>query len=105
MMRVEATKIMSTNTTEKQQALEIRHGLSRAIFTKYLGPTNRRPSRIKAYDTEGFSAFVSKSEFSTDQEATEAAVQKLCAKMKWTGTLVSGGTKEGNVFVFVEGAR
>ena len=92
-----------SKTAEK--TLIVKHGLSRAIFTKFIGQTEHKPSRIKAYDTEGFSATVSKSEYNTEAEASEAAVRALCAKMEWTGELVSGGTKQGNVWVFVGGAK
>jgi hypothetical protein len=88
--------------SEASKPLDIRLGMFRAIFTKYLGPTNRRGSRIKAFDCEGFSITLNINHSFSDGHNHVEAARKLCEKMGWGGTLVSGGTDCGQVFVFVE---
>jgi hypothetical protein len=88
--------------TTASKPLVIKHGHCRAIFTKFLGPTNYRGSRVKAYDGEGNSVTVSKNDSLRHDDAHAEAAQRLCEKMGWLGVLVSGGTPEGCVFVFVE---
>lgn len=90
------------NTKQAMKPLEITIGPCRAIFTRYLGPTNTRGSRIKAFDCEGNSATVPMDNSKRDDDSHRAAVEKLCRKMNWSGRLASGGTKDGMVFVFVE---
>lgn len=89
-------------TMKTDKKLVVKVGMFRAIFTKYLGPTDRRGSRIKAYDCEGFSVTVNINHSFSDGRNHAEAAQKLCEKMEWAGTLVSGGTKEGQVFVFID---
>lgn len=93
---------MNSTETKAKKPLNVRSGMFRAIFTKYLGATDRRGSRIKAFDCEGFSVTVNIDYSLRDGENHCAAARKLCEKMNWTGTLVSGGTKDGQVFVFVD---
>lgn len=71
-----------------------------AIQTKYLGPTNTRGSRIKA-TANGHSATVPYPyEKRVGAEAHSVAALALARKMGWGGTLISGGTDAGYVFVF-----
>lgn len=73
----------------------------KAIFTKYLSYTEKKPSRIKAYDLDGHSITMSMPlEDIPKIECHARAAIKLCLKMGWKGKLVSGGTKEGYVFTF-----
>jgi len=80
----------------------------KAITVKYLGPTNRRGSRLKAYDCDGNSATISfPYEVSRDIGYLKAAMA-LVAKMEWDWTpedLAHGGVKDGEVFVFVENTK
>lgn len=71
-----------------------------AISTKYLGPTNTLGTRIKASSGSGSSVTVPY-DYSLDAFANhQAAAEALCKKLKWTGTLVGGGTADGYCFVF-----
>ena len=74
----------------------------KAISTKYIGPTNTKGARIKAYAEGGNSVTISyPHELSTEKAHLEAA---LCLrdKMNWndSGKLIGGGTADGYVFVF-----
>lgn len=70
----------------------------KAITTKYHGPTNLRGSRVSAFDGDN-RIFVS-FDYASHDPHRDAALA-LCRKLNWTGKLISGGTKEGNVFVFL----
>lgn len=82
-----------------------------AILTKYLGATNNKPARIKAWNADGKSAIVSLSFCedraeennwkSGDESTHRAAAEYLCTKMGWKGELKGGGIKGGYAFVFV----
>lgn len=74
-----------------------------AIQTKYLGPTNSRGSRIKAWTASGFSATISfPHEFSHEVchfQAVKALVEKY--KLDWNlDNMRYGGTENGYVFCF-----
>src|SRR5688572_5297382 len=84
--------------------LSVRVGMCRAIFTKYLPPTNVRGARVKAYDHEGNSVTISYDQGLQRDEIYALAARRLCEKMDWLGELVGGGTPEGSVFVFLEPA-
>ena len=72
----------------------------KAIWTKYLCPTNVRGSRIKA-SAEGVSVTVPyASEFSAERAHDEAALA-LVRKMGWPGTLVRGGRPDMMGYVYV----
>ena len=74
----------------------------KAITTKYLGPTDCRGSRIKAYDEDGNSVTIPYPYHLPLGEAMHrAAADALCEKRDWTGNLAGGGVKGGYVFVFV----
>lgn len=70
----------------------------KAILTKYHGPTDTRGSRISAFDGDN-RIFVPYDHAASDPH-DEAAIA-LCRKMGWAGTLVKGGTKEGNAYVWM----
>lgn len=74
-----------------------------AISTKYLGPTNTRGSRIKASSGSGVSVTVPYDHGLDSFANHQAAAEALCKKLKWTGTLVGGGTVGGYCFVFKDG--
>ncbi len=81
-----------------------------AIQTKYLGATNYRPSRIKAFTSNGHSCTISlnyvlsneKLHLSNEKlhfEAVKALVAKC--KLDWDiSTMNYGGVKGGYVFTF-----
>lgn len=72
----------------------------RAILTKYIGPSNTRGSRYKADAGDGGTLTLSADD-SLNSEANHAAVAKaLRDKMKWSGSMVGGGTPTGMCWVF-----
>ena len=73
----------------------------KAITVKYLGPTNFRGSRLRAFDSDGNSVTIPFPHNLHHDYAYREAAKELCRKMKWHGKLCEGGTKEGSVFVFV----
>jgi hypothetical protein len=81
--------------------LTIIPGSMQAITTKYHGPGNVRGARISATTESGVRVSVPIDHgLDTDENHANAA-RALCAKLGWSGTLVSGGTKNGNVYVFL----
>ena len=72
-----------------------------AIQTKYLGPTNTRGSRIKAWTESGHSMTVDyPHEKREGADAHSVAALALARSLGWGGTLIAGGTDAGYVFVF-----
>lgn len=75
-----------------------------AILTKFLGPTNTLPCRMKAWTCNGQSLIISKyvieHDCDNEYDVHLKTARKLADKMKWKGSLVGGGTKEGMAFVF-----
>jgi len=76
--------------------------MPQAISTKYLGPTNTKPARIKATTGGGYSLTIP---YSYDGNPHMAAAQMLARKMGWGGTMIEGHTTEGSVFVFSYGEK
>lgn len=73
-----------------------------AIETKYLGPTNIRGSRVKATAQTDNQITLTWDDSLNSSQNHAAAAAALCKKMGWEGSLVGGGTKTGEVFVFVD---
>jgi len=75
-----------------------------AIETKYLGPTNHKPSRIVATTANGQRLVISKAQIDDDDTYIVhlRAAQMLRDQSGWVGRLVGGSTKRGYVFVFTE---
>jgi hypothetical protein len=74
-----------------------------AIQTKYLGPTNTRGARIKAWTDSGFSASISYPHEFSHELCHFQAVKALIAKHKLDWNLDEmryGGTDNGYVFCF-----
>ena len=74
-----------------------------SIETKYIGPTNARGSRIKAFTCTGFTAVIpypyEKSHELCHFEAVKALVKKH--GLDWDlSEMRYGGTKDGYVFCF-----
>lgn len=75
----------------------------KAIQTRYLGYTNHKPSRIKAF-IDGHSVFVSYDHELTIDENHHNAAMKLANKLKWNenGKLtLNGGTLPNNDYCFI----
>ncbi len=75
--------------------------MRQAIYTKFLGPTNSRGSRVKAFADAG-SVTVSWNHALNATENHRAAAMALAAKFGWSGTWVGGGGVNGDVYVNVE---
>ena len=75
----------------------------RAIITRYLGPTNHRPSRIKASAGKAGSITVSWDYDLPDNISANhrAAALALMEKLGWDRKLVSCETEEFNVHVML----
>jgi len=72
----------------------------KAITTKYLGPTDRKGSRIVASDCDGNRATISYPHGVSGQDCHRAAADALCDKMGWSGDLIGGALKDGYAYVF-----
>jgi hypothetical protein len=73
----------------------------KAIQTRYIGPTDFRCSRIKAFDSDGNSVTIPYPHDLSHENTHAAAALALARKMGWKGTLVRGGIKGGEVFCFL----
>jgi len=72
-----------------------------AIQTKYLGPTDARGSRIKAWTETGHAVTVGYPHEAREGAAAHSvAALALAAKLGWDGTLIAGATDRGYVFVW-----
>lgn len=75
----------------------------KAIFTKYVPPTNTRGSRIKAFDEDRNSVTISFEQAGSIEDAHRAAAEALIRKMKWNPTrIVSAGMKNGFVWTMLD---
>lgn len=74
-----------------------------AIQTKYLGPTDTKGARIKAFTCNGHSATIDYDYALNDEKLHFEAVKALVAKnkLRWNiSKMTYGGTKNGFVFTF-----
>jgi hypothetical protein len=71
-----------------------------AILTKYLGPTDTKGSRYKAYTSNGQSITLDADHRKDYDLNHDAAAKALCQKMGWKGSLVRGGIETGFAYVF-----
>jgi hypothetical protein len=72
-----------------------------AILTKFIGPTNYRGARVKAYTTSGHRIVVPWDHALNVEENHDAAALALCRKMEWGGKLVRGSTEVGYAYAFL----
>ena len=72
-----------------------------AILTKFIGPTNYRGARVKAFTTSGHRIIVPWDHSQNVEENHDAAALALCRKMGWGGKLVRGGTEVGYAYAFL----
>lgn len=71
-----------------------------AITTKYLGPTDRRGSRVKAIAAAGSMTIPWDCALNSDRNHAQAALA-LAQKFNWTGRYIGGGLPDGSGSVFV----
>ena len=78
-----------------------------AIFTKYLGPTNTRGGRIKAWAKSGgkLSVTINYPHELSQSDAHAAAARALCERMNWRPVALHRGYAHGDGYVFVMGAE
>lgn len=73
-----------------------------AIHTKFIGPTNTRGNRYKAYTTKDRKTkTVSAAQNLDNEQNRNVAAIAYCKMMGWSGTLVHGGTDTRFVYVFL----
>lgn len=72
----------------------------KTIQTTYHGPTDTRGARIYATDCGDHRISIPYPHELSDEAVHRKAADALCAKLGWTGHMVSGQTKTGYVFVF-----
>lgn len=72
----------------------------KAITTKFYGPTSRGGERYSATDSDYNHVFVHADYALNSEQNHDAAALTLRKKMGWTGDLIRGGLKGGNVYVF-----
>lgn len=76
------------------------------IYTKYLGPTNYRGSRVKAYTCTKRVSVILPWNYSFASEAMHAAAaQALLAKLGWAGDWYQGDSGPDGGYVFVNVRR
>ena len=75
-----------------------------AITTKYLPATAKRPARVKACTCMGAQLTINYDDSLNGAACFAKAAVTLAKEQGWTygGKLVSGGTKDGYVFVFTQ---
>ena len=74
--------------------------LRQAIVTKFLGPTDRRGSRIKASAWAG-SMTIDKDHSLNVEQGHAKAARALAEKLGWCGVIHQGGMPDGDGYVFV----
>ena len=74
-----------------------------AITTRYLGPTDRRGSRVVASAGDGRRLTVGWNSALNVEANHRAAALALRNKLKWTGDLVGGWHDNTGLWVFVDG--
>ncbi len=97
----------------KRSKVSFKQSFRQAIATKWIGPTNHRGSRVKAYAECGLSVTipwddaldVAQNHHAAARAFVEAQDQRSAAMgwglSGWHGAYVSGSTAEGYVFVRV----
>lgn len=74
--------------------------MRQAITTRYLGPTNHKGSRIKAWCQAGMITTAYLYELSVENNHLNAAM-KLMQKIGWDNDLIGGWQKHDGVFIQV----
>ena len=76
----------------------------KTIQTKFLPVTERRGSRIKAYDTDGFSVTIPYPHELSGLDCHWEAVKAFMVKYEWSWPgkkMAAGHTKNGAIFVYI----
>jgi hypothetical protein len=77
--------------------------MRQAITTRYIGPTDKRGSRVKATSSGGLS-FTLEWDDALDTDANhQAAAMALAKRQGWSGTWAAGADRVGNVYVNLDG--
>ena len=71
----------------------------KAILTKFCGATNYRGARIIATDSDGNRVVIGYPHELSGEAVHRKAAEALCFKMKWTGQMIGGATRNGYAFV------
>lgn len=74
--------------------------MSTAIHTKFLGPTNRRGSRVKAFCKEGTGDFALTIPYPHDLPQDQkhvAAAKALAERLEWPGLWIVGHNADGSI--------
>lgn len=79
--------------------MQITESYKVAIETKYLGPTNFRGSRVKAF-TRDLSVTIEWDDALNIADNHMAAIKALCEKQDWNWNMTLGETGRGYVAVF-----
>ena len=75
----------------------------KAILTKYIGPTNTRPARVKADAGDGVTLARSWDSTLDSRRNHAGAARALCNKMGWEAELIGGGFPSGDMaWVFAD---
>jgi hypothetical protein len=77
--------------------------MTASIYTKYIGPTNFRGSRIKATASNGAGSLTVSYDHALNVDGNHAAAARaLAKKLGWHGRVSSGGAPggRGNVYVY-----
>lgn len=82
--------------------MTIRQSHRVGIQTKFLGPTNCRGSRVKAYTETKLSVTVSWDHALNPPDNHARAAKALVEKMEWGGEWVGGASGDGKGYVFVQ---
>jgi len=70
------------------------------ITTKYIGPTERRCSRIKVTHSGNYTSMIMRYDHALNAEENYIVAAKLLAeRLNWDGQFIGGHTKDGMVFV------
>ena len=70
------------------------------ITTKYIGPTERRCSRIKVTHSGNYASIIMSYDHALNAEENYIVAAKLLAeRLNWDGQFIGGHTKDGMVFV------
>ena len=72
--------------------------MHQAIQTKYLGPTDFKGARVKAF-TPYHSVTLSWDSALNERENHKIGAMALARKLEWTGVWSGGGTEDGFCFV------
>lgn len=73
------------------------------ITTKFLGPTNNRGARYKAFDDDGHNTTLYIDHALNSEQNHNRAAIALCKKMGWEGPLFSGDISKGQkVYIFYD---